>query len=257
MGTNDQQGQRILVGTARLYYQTAGRSDGPVLLILHGGLGTMEDTATLHQQLYANFKVIKVDSRGHGRSTLGSEKLTYERIQQDVEQILQHLHIDTLSILGFSDGGIVAYRLAAFTRLSIEKIVTIGATWHFKNTEATRPIFEKLTAKGWKEKFPETVKLYEELNPAPDFEKLVAAAKAMWLDPGDTGHPNEAVRNITAPLLIIRGDKDHLASAEDAIELSRIVKTAHLFIVPFAAHDAFNQQAQVIGKLVAKFLGEG
>ena len=216
----------------------------------------MEDMANLHQQLYANFKVIKVDSRGHGRSTLGNEKLTYERIQQDVEQILQHLHIDTLSVLGFSDGGIVAYRLAAFTRLNIKKIVTIGATWHFKNTEAIRPIFEKLTAKGWKEKFPETVKLYEKLNPEPDFEKLVAAAKAMWLDPGNSGHPNAAVSRITAPMLIIRGDKDHLTTAEGTIELSQIVKTAHLFIVPFAAHDAFNQQAEVIGKLVVAFLGE-
>lgn len=253
--TGQQEGKYLQIGTARIYYQVAGVPDGPILLMLHGGLGTMEDTAALHPYLYQHYKVIKVDSRGHGRSTLGSEKLTYERIQHDVEQILHHLNINTLSVLGFSDGGIVAYRLAAFTKLNIKKIITIGATWHYKNTETTRPIFEKLTAQSWTEKFPDTVKLYEQLNPQPDFGKLVEAAKVMWLDAGASGHPNEAVSEITMPLLIIRGDKDHLTRAEDVIELSHIVKDANVFIVPFAAHDAFNQQADVIGKFVVDFLG--
>ena len=253
---SDGQGKYLQIGTSEIYYQMEGRTDGPFLLILHGGLGTMEDTAVLHPNLYKHFSVIKLDSRGHGRSTLGSEKLTYERIQHDVEQVLHHLNINTLSVLGFSDGGIVAYRLAAFSGLNIKKIITIGATWHYKNIETTRPIFEKLTAQSWTEKFPDTVKLYERLNAQPDFEKLVEAAKVMWLDADASGHPNEAVNRITAPLLIVRGDKDHLTLVEDVIELAHMVKNANVFIVPFAAHDAFNQQAEVIGKCVVDFLSQ-
>ena len=121
-----QSGQYLEVGTARIYYEVAGTEGKPVLLILHGGFGSLEDTTSIHDALYPLFTVIGIDTRGHGKSTLGSEELTYQRVQQDVELVLQHLKIDRLSILGFSDGGIVAYRLAAFSNLRIEKMVTIG-----------------------------------------------------------------------------------------------------------------------------------
>jgi pimeloyl-ACP methyl ester carboxylesterase len=56
---------------------------------------------------------------------LGTEKLTYERIQKDVEGLLQQLGITKLTVMGFSDGGIVAYRLAASGNLDVEKLVTM------------------------------------------------------------------------------------------------------------------------------------
>jgi pimeloyl-ACP methyl ester carboxylesterase len=165
-------GQYLQVDGAKIYYETSGKQDSPALLFLHGGFGNIEDFNTILPDLDKEFQIIGIDSRGQGKSTLGSKELTYEQIQKDVEHVLEHLNIDRFSIIGFSDGGIMAYRLAALTSMKIEKLVTIGARWHLKNIESTREIFLKVTGESWRKKFPATYDAYQKLNPEPDFNIL-------------------------------------------------------------------------------------
>jgi pimeloyl-ACP methyl ester carboxylesterase len=249
-----QSGQYLAIGDARIYYEVAGTSGKPILLVMHGGFGTLEDMSAIYPELYRAFTLVGIDSRGHGKSTPGTQELTYERLQKDAELVLQHLNIEILSILGFSDGGIAAYRLAAFSNLKIQKLVTIGSSWHNKNRESNRPLYERLTARSWADKFPGTVQLYNKLNPEADFEKLASAVKKMWLDNTSSGHPNEHISKYTGPLLISRGDKDHLTKLTDVAELEGIVKNAPVFIIPMAAHDAFNQQPDLVSAGIRQFL---
>ncbi|MBA3832191.1 MAG: alpha/beta hydrolase [Chthoniobacterales bacterium] len=134
---------------AKIYYEPTGAEDGPVLLFLHGGFGSIEDFNPVLAGLQKDFRVIGIDSRGQGKSTLGEDALTYGRVQKDVERVLDHLGIDTLSVIGFSDGGIAAYRLASLTSLKVEKLVTIGSRWHLKNTESVRELLAKVTGESW------------------------------------------------------------------------------------------------------------
>jgi pimeloyl-ACP methyl ester carboxylesterase len=101
---NHNSGQHFHVAGANIYYETAGDKNKPVMLLLHGGFGNIEDFNDLLPALAGKFYLIGVDSRGQGKSTLGNEKLTYERIQLDLEALIPFLKIDKLSILGFSDG---------------------------------------------------------------------------------------------------------------------------------------------------------
>jgi len=238
-------GQYVSIDKAKIYYEVTGKEDGPVLLFLHGGFGTIEDFNGILPEFRKKFRVLGIDSRGHGRSTLGSKVLTYERMQKDVERVLEHLDIGTLSIIGFSDGGIIAYRLAALTSLNIEKLVTIGSSWHLKNTEPTREMFLKITGESWRNKFPTTYDAYQELNPEPDFEFLAQSLIKMWLDPNSSGRPNEAVKNISCPLLVVRGDNDHLVSREAVVALAGMVKGSSLLNIPFAGHTAFKDQKEI------------
>lgn len=86
----------------------------------------MEEFNSVVPYLVANFRIIGVDSRGQGKSTFGSN-LNYARIQLDIETLLQSLQINDVTIIGFSDGGTIAYRLAIESSIKINKIVTIGA----------------------------------------------------------------------------------------------------------------------------------
>lgn len=249
-------GQYLQVDGAKIYYETSGKEDNPTLLLLHGGFGNIEDFNTIIPDLDKEFQIIGIDSRGQGKSTLGSKELTYEQIQKDIEHVLEHLNIDRLTIIGFSDGGIVAYRLAALTSLKIEKLVTIGSRWHLKNTESTKEIFSKITGESWKKKFPATYDAYQKLNPEPNFDLLAQSIVKMWLDPNSSGYPNEAVTNISCPLLIVRGDDDHLISRETVFELSGIVKNSRLLNIPFAGHAAFEDQKEIFMISLNKFLNE-
>ena len=149
------------IDEARIYCEVTGNESSPALLVMHGGFGNLEDLNTILPDLDKEFKVIGIDSRGHGKSTLGSKTLTYEQIQKDVEHILEHLNIDTVSIIGFSDGGVVACRLASLTSLTVEKLVTIGTNWHVKNIEESREMFLKITGESWRKKFPGTYDAYQ------------------------------------------------------------------------------------------------
>ena len=94
-------GQYLQIDGTSIYYEVVGNEDSPALLVLHGGFGTLEDFNSILPDLDKEFKVIGIDSRGQGKSTLGSQALTYEKIQKDVERVLEHLNIDKLSIIGF------------------------------------------------------------------------------------------------------------------------------------------------------------
>jgi pimeloyl-ACP methyl ester carboxylesterase len=244
------------VDGARIYYEITGDENGPALLLLHGGFGNIEDFNAVLPDLKRDFKLIGIDSRGHGKSTLGSRALTYEQIQKDVERVLEHLKVDALSIIGFSDGGIVGYRLASLTSLRVERLVTIGSRWHLKNTEPTRELFLKITGESWKEKFPATYDAYQKLNPEPNFDHLAESVIKMWLDPRSSGYPNEAVRNISCPLLIVRGDDDHLLSREAVVEVSGLVQNSRLLNIPFAGHVAFDDQKEIFMISLNDFLKE-
>ena len=247
-------GAYLEIDAAQIYYEVTGNENSPVLLLLHGGFGSIEDFNTILPDLSQRFKIIGIDSRGHGKSTLGSTMLTYEQIQKDVELILAHLGINKLSIVGFSDGGIVAYRLASMTSLRIEKLVTIGAYWHLKNTESIKEKFLMITGESWRKKFPDTYDTYQRLNSTPDFDFFTQSLIKMWLDPNSSGYPNEAVKNIVSPLLIVRGDDDHLLSRDAVVELSGLIKNSRLLNIPFAGHVAFEDQKEIFRISLNEFL---
>jgi pimeloyl-ACP methyl ester carboxylesterase len=250
---NHSTGSEYLIDDAVIYYEITGNKDGPVMLLLHGGFGTMEDFNPI-LPLLNTWCIIGVDSRGHGKSTLGGKKLTYGQLQQDIESLLQYLNIKLLSILGLSDGGIVAYRLATFSRLKIDKLITIGSRWHIDDALQSEDLFLKMTPESWKDKFSETVLLYQRLNPEADFNQLFAAVISMWLDNDNTGYPNEQIKQVICHLLIARGDKDHLTTRKSVAKLADLVKGALLLNIPFAGHVAYIDQHEIFEIALKQFL---
>jgi pimeloyl-ACP methyl ester carboxylesterase len=254
---NHTSGKYFDMEDASIYYEETGSKSGSVLLMLHGGFGTLEDFNSMISGLSDEFRIIGIDSRGQGKSTLGNQKLTYQRMQFDIEALLDFLNINSISIIGFSDGGIVAYRMAISSTVKIEKIIAIDARWNLADLEATKEIYSKINAESWKEKFPDSYNTYQKLNPEKDFNILTSALKEMWLDAGETsGYPNEKVNKIKCPTLIIRGDDDHLFSRKSATELADSIKGATFLNIPFAGHESFKDQSEVVKIVVNEFLGD-
>lgn len=247
-------GKHFPIDKAMIYAEVKGDPSLEPLLFLHGGFGNIEDFNAVMPSFKNKYRLVGIDSRGHGKSTLGSENLTYERIRKDVEAVLRELGIESLSVIGLSDGGIVAYRLACFSRVRIRKLVTIGSRWHVDNARETADILGGTTAERWKSRFPDTVEKYLALNPEPDFERLARSLVQMWLDESETGYPNENVGRIESPTLMIRGDKDHLLKRSAVFQVSELIKDSALANIPFAGHVAFADQKEVVMSLINEFL---
>src|SRR5690606_2130175 len=106
-------GEYFNLDDADIYYETSGELQGRAILLLHGGLGSLEDFKPVIDQIAGSFPIVAVDMRGHGRSTLGKKPLTYQQHQSDIQALIAHLGLKECALVGFSDGGIAAYRIAA------------------------------------------------------------------------------------------------------------------------------------------------
>ncbi|WP_342667769.1 alpha/beta fold hydrolase [Eikenella longinqua] len=230
---------------ADLFYRTGDRPGAPALLLLHGGLGSAEDFAALLPELQRHFFTIETDTRGHGRSTLGSAPLTYAQIADDARYLADALGLRAYHLFGFSDGGTAAYRLAA-ADARVQSVLTVGASWHSRQLEPVREMFAGLTPEFFRENMAAQVAAYEKLNPQPDLPALAAALKRLWLDTSPTGYPNEAVARIQAPVLAVRGEGDFLLSLNDLADLRTALPEAHLMNVPFAQHEVMKEQPQIL-----------
>ena len=96
---------------AKIYYETIGSKSKPVLVMLHGGFGNIEDLNPISKYLSKDFNIIGIDSTGHGKSTLGNKDLTYKKLQDDISKVLNHLEIKNFSIsLHKNENKIVSFR---------------------------------------------------------------------------------------------------------------------------------------------------
>lgn len=253
---NHERGDFIESNGANIYYEEIGDQSKPVMVMLHGGFGTMEDYNSMTPYLSVNFKIIGIDNRGQGKSTLGNPKdLTYKQMLKDTEKVLEKLGINNIILIGFSDGGDIGYRMAISSHIKIKKLIAIGAPWHFNNySDEAREIFGRVTPESWKSKFPKTFEKYEALNPRPDFNKLTYALINLWTDEKETGYPNEQVRTINCPTLLIKGDQDYFFTGESIVELSNLIKGSLLFIIPNAQHEVHEEQPQILEIGLKQFL---
>ena len=253
---NHKTGNYLEVDGANIYYEEIENVGKPTLLFLHGGFGNIEDFNSILQMFTNDYHIIGIDSRGHGKSTLGTNKLTYRRLQLDIEAVVNHLKLTNIDIIGYSDGGVIAYRLAAANRISIRKIVTIGGTWSLSDAELMEKIMEDTTPEDCRNYFKQSFYFHQQYNPQPDFDKLAKCAIEMWTDKTEDGYPQASVENILVPVLIIRGNDDYMFPLESAVELTTKVKESLLFNIPFAPHGAFKKYPQIVEIVTKEFLNK-
>jgi len=253
---NHKTGKYLEVDGANIYYEEIENTGKPTLLFLHGGFGNIEDFNSILQMFINDYHIIGIDSRGHGKSTLGADKLTYKQLQLDVEAVINHLQLKNIDIIGYSDGGIIAYRLAAANRISIRKIVTIGGTWSLSDAELMEKIMADTTPEDCKNYFKQSFEFHQQYNPQPDFIKFAKCAIDMWTDKTENGYPQTSVENILIPILIIRGNDDYMFPLESAVEFTTKVKNSLLFNIPFAPHGAFRKYPQIFEIVTKEFLNK-
>ena len=103
-GNNPKAGHYVNAGDAKIYYEVYGK--GKPIVILHGGIfGSTYEMAQFIDSLSKKYKVIAVSTRGHGKSELGTEPITYEQKANDVMAVINAVTKDSVIVLGFSDPG--------------------------------------------------------------------------------------------------------------------------------------------------------
>jgi pimeloyl-ACP methyl ester carboxylesterase len=118
---------QVEAGGVRYGYEIRGA--GPPLLLLHGGFGTMEMFAPVDGRLTARRQVIAVDLYGHGRTALTDRPIDPVAIGDDMATLVRALGFERVDVLGFSFGGMVAFRLAVQHPEVVSKLVLASAPY--------------------------------------------------------------------------------------------------------------------------------
>ena len=93
-----------------LYWVKYGRPGAPTLLVLHGGPGAHHDYLLPQMlELSSDYELVFYDQRGGGLSkTDDRTPITWQTHVADLDAVIGELHIDPLSLVGYSWGGLLA-----------------------------------------------------------------------------------------------------------------------------------------------------
>lgn len=238
-----------------LYYETHGDSGTP-LVLLHGGVMTIDLTyAALIPTLATRHRVIGVEFQAHGATADIDRDLTYANLAGDVVGLLDHLGIDRAHVMGHSMGGGSTLELAVSHPDRLLSTVPISASVRLDgshpdladpSTFATSPIMP--TAQD----FADMARAYAERSPHPErFDDL--PARSMTSMNGWTGWTDEQLAGITAPTLIVLGDRDFTTAAHGAV-MQQLIPGSQLAILPGTTHMQAPRRADLLLPMLAAFL---
>jgi pimeloyl-ACP methyl ester carboxylesterase len=241
-----------------IYYETYG--DGPPLVHLHGGTSTIEHVPAFG----ARYRVIAPNLRGHGRTANPSGAMSLAHLVQDLAALIAALGLDRPLVVGYSTGGDIALQFATSHPTSARALVVGAAAprmtpTYFAGVEQmlglnlnTEPDFDRVM-----QTHPQLVTYWQQAHAAlggPDYwQTLLVQLWPMFSIP--PGYTEADFRRITAPVLLINGDRDETIAVEDAVELYRLIPGAELAVLPGASHLLPPGRGSLYEAVALEFLG--
>jgi pimeloyl-ACP methyl ester carboxylesterase len=206
------------VNGLEMYYEIHG--SGRPCVLLHGAYLTIDAMGALLPGLAEHRQVIALEQQGHGRTADVDRPITYEQMADDTAAALRHLEVEQADVVGYSMGGGVALQLALRHPALVRKLVVASASFSLDGMHAEAlELFPTITPELFAGSPTEAEYLRLAPNPG-DFPKLVE--KLVTLDSTPFAWPEEDIRAIAAPTLVVLGDSD-VIRLEHAVHLFHLL----------------------------------
>ncbi len=182
--------------------------EGEPLLLLHGGLGSIDMFAPLLPILAAGRQVIGVDLQGHGRTALGDRPISLIDMGDDMAAILEALGYDQVDALGYSMGAGVAFRLAVQHPETVRRLALVSAGFAQDGFYPEMLPMQAQVGAAMADAMKETpmYKSYVAVAPKPeDFPKLLDRMGELMRTPFNWA---EDVKTLKMPVMLVYGDSD-------------------------------------------------
>jgi pimeloyl-ACP methyl ester carboxylesterase len=250
------------VNGIRMYYEVHGRQEGVPLVLLHGGGSTIGVTfGRVLPTLARRRRVIAVEEQGHGRTTDRDAPVAFDTSADDVAALLRYLKVEQADLFGFSNGASVALQVALRHPGLVRKLVFASS---MIRRDGARPDFWDFMARADFANMPPALK--------DAFLRVNADERALRrMHDKDAARmrsfrdvPDDAVRSVRAPTLIVIGDRD-IVRPEHAAELARLIPGARLLVLPgghgdylgeVVAAPADTRQPELTAQLIEQFLDD-
>jgi pimeloyl-ACP methyl ester carboxylesterase len=215
-----------------LFYHDYG-GDGPVVVLLHSFLMDHTMFAPQIAELGASFRLIGVDERGFG-GTPATRPFGFWDVAQDILGLLDVLNIGRAAVVGVSQGGFIAMRMALLAPERITTLCLLGTSAASEPPE-TAAAYRAIVA-DWKANGPEKhVDMVATLSMG-DFDAKQIKARWLTLDRDQLVTSMEALvtrasllprlGEIRCPTLVLHGTADSAYEMRRAEEIAEGIKTA-------------------------------
>ncbi len=251
----------------QLYTRDVG--EGTPLVLLHGYPLSSAMWLAQREGLAARFRVITPDLRGFGGSPLGAEDPSVEAMADDVAELLDRLGLERAVIGGLSMGGYVAQ---AFCSRHAERLlgVVLADTKATADPEVVRHTrlrtAERLETEGTVEVLLEEV-LPNLVGPTTMRQRALVYGRvrglvqatppqaAAWAQRAMAGRPDTlgALAEVRAPVLVLHGDEDVIATEDDARAIVDALPDAELTVIPGSGHLTAVEQPELFNEAVTEF----
>lgn len=221
----------------QLNYTTAGQ--GFPLILLHGN--GEDHTYFKHQMgpFSEKFRVIALDTRGHGQSPRGTAPFTLEQFAEDLKGFLDSREISRCHLLGFSDGANVALLFTLKYPEYVEKLVLNGADLYPSAVKLSTQVPIVL---GWE--LLQAIRRFDK-KAQPKWELLDLMTTQPHIKPA-------SLAALTMPTLVAAGDRDMIREKHTRL-IARSIPNSQLAILP-GDHFVARRNWQAFNPLVLNFL---
>ncbi len=225
----------ILVNGHNLYAEHHGPDNGPAVVLLHHGLGSVRAwKGQVPALVEAGYRVVVYDRWGYGESEArpALDLPTFLTDQSDLQALLEHFGIQRTALVGHSDGGTIGLYYAAHQPEHVRCLVAVAAHIYVEpNMESgilgVRDAFET----------DERFRMGMQYAHGDKYESVFYN----WFD---GWHRAESLAwdmrpllgQINCPALIVQGEADEHATPQHAMDLTRSIPGADLWLVPHARH---------------------
>ena len=249
----------------KIHYHISG-AEGPWVTLINGYTRDSSDFRPFSKYLVGKkFRVLVFDNRASGK-TACNEPFSLEDIAQDVLILWQKLAIKQSHLVGFSMGGIVAQYLAIHFPHKLHKLALISTVSHPNKLKLQESSFattyeelhkqlasyfspssitkNKLLIKAMTEKMLVNIKK----NHLVKKSQQQRAALASYAT-----HTEHYPQNIRCQTLIIHGDRDQVIAIEEAHNLTKVIKSSVLKILPNTGHLLLAECPQKLYQEITRF----
>lgn len=260
-----------LVNGIRLHYEVHG--EGDPLVLAHGFGASLEMWAEQIGPFSQKYRVVVYDMRGHGRTEAPRDLSSYtlDEYVEDQRQLMDHLGIDTAYVGGLSMGGGVALRFALTHPQRVKALLLCDTSARNYALQGDRPagmqpsaprrfLFRNLAPEVFVlarhvpfERLPRThpvVKSYLQGVRQQTAHGLRGGWRALMEQEDLEGRLGE----ITAPTLIIVGDRDPLQSPSRVMQ--RLIPGCRFVLIKDSGHGTAGYQPEAFNRAVLEFLDD-
>ena len=217
------------------------RGTGAPLLLLHGNGECLDYFRSQIDFFSSRYRVIALDTRGHGASPRGQASFTIAQFAEDLLEFMDGMRLSKAHILGFSDGGNIALTFALKHPERVDKLILNGAN---------------LDPSGVKRRVQLPIELGYALARcfAGRSPRARQSAQLLGLMVNEPHISPEQLRHLNRPVLVIAGERDMIRPAHTR-RIAAALPDARLAFLP-GDHFIAAKNPSAFNAAVAQFLEE-